>query len=151
MDEIFCAYFWGLFTFIDLCIYCFPNITLLLLLCLCVCVCVCVYFFIYVCVHAKLLQFCPTLCDSMDCSPPGSSVHGILQARMLEWVAIPFSRGSSPPWDQTCISCVFCIAGRSFTTAPPGKPVYMIYIYIHTYIYIYICMYVNLKITIEIS
>ena len=40
-------------------------------------------------------QLCPTLCDTMDCSPPGSSVHGILQARILEWVAIPFSRLSS--------------------------------------------------------
>ena len=43
----------------------------------------------------KVAQLCPTLCDPMDCSPPGSSVHGILQARILEWVAIPFSRGSS--------------------------------------------------------
>ena len=40
---------------------------------------------------AKSLQLCPTLCDPMDCSPPGSSVHGILQARTLEWVAISFS------------------------------------------------------------
>ena len=47
------------------------------------------------CMHAKSLQSCPTLCDSMNCSPPGSSVHGILQARILEWVAIPSSRGSS--------------------------------------------------------
>ena len=45
--------------------------------------------------HAKLLQLCPTLCDPMDYSLPGSSVHGILQARTLEWVAILFSRGSS--------------------------------------------------------
>ena len=44
---------------------------------------------------AQLLWSCPTLCDPMDCSPPGASVHGILQVRMLEWVAIPFSRGSS--------------------------------------------------------
>ena len=44
---------------------------------------------------AKSLQSYPTLCNPMDCSPPGSSVHGILQARILEWVAIPFSRGSS--------------------------------------------------------
>ena len=50
-------------------------------------------------------QLCPTLCDPMDCSPPGSSVHGILQARILEWVAIPFSRGSSQPRDQTQVSC----------------------------------------------
>ena len=48
-----------------------------------------------VCVHAKLLQLCPILCDPMDCSPPGSSVRGILQARILEWVAMPSSRGSS--------------------------------------------------------
>ena len=47
--------------------------------------------------HAKLLQSCLTLCDSMDCSPPGSSVCGILQARILEWVTMPFSRGSSRP------------------------------------------------------
>ena len=46
-------------------------------------------------VHAKLLQSCPTLCDPMDCSPPGSSVHGILQARILEWITMPSSRGSS--------------------------------------------------------
>ena len=62
------------------------------------------------------------LCDPMDCSPPGSSVHGILQVRILEWVAIRFSRGSSWPRDWTCISCSSCIAGRLFTSEPPGKP-----------------------------
>ena len=46
---------------------------------------------------AKSLQLCPTFCNPMDCSPPGSSVHGILQARILEWVAVPSSRGSSWP------------------------------------------------------
>ena len=46
-------------------------------------------------------QSCPILCNSMDCCPPGSSVHGILQARTLEWVAIPFSRGSSQPRNRT--------------------------------------------------
>ena len=55
----------------------------------------------------------------MDCSPPGSSIHGILQARILEWVTILFSRGSSRPRDQTCVSY---IVGRFFTTEPPGKP-----------------------------
>ena len=49
----------------------------------------------WLCVCAKSLQLCPTLCNPMDCSPPGSSVHGILQARILEWVAISFSRASS--------------------------------------------------------
>ena len=57
-------------------------------------------------------QSCPTPCDPMDCSPSGSSVHGIVQARILEWVTIPFSRGSSRPRDGTR---VFCIAGWFFT------------------------------------
>ena len=68
-----------------------------------------------------LAQPCPTLCDPMGCSPPGSSVHGILQARMLEWVAMSSSRGSSQPRVRACISC---IAGRFFTTEPLGKPSY---------------------------
>ena len=74
------------------------------------------------CVHAQLIQLCPTLCNCMDCSPPGSSVHGISQARILKWVAMPSSRGPSQPRDRTHVSCVFCIAGRFFTTEPPGKP-----------------------------
>ena len=64
----------------------------------CPCECVCVY----VCVCTQL---CPTLCNPIDFSPPGSSVYGIFQAQMLEWVAIPFSRGSSQSRDQTCVSC----------------------------------------------
>ena len=52
------------------------------------------------------VQSCPTLCDPVDCSLLGSSVHGILQARILEWVAIPFSRGSYQPRNRTHISCV---------------------------------------------
>ena len=52
----------------------------------------------------SVAQSCPTLCDPMNCSPPGTSVHGILQNRILEWVAIPFSRGSSQPRDWTQIS-----------------------------------------------
>ena len=63
-------------------------------------------------VCAKSLQLCPTLCDPMDCSPPGSSMHGILQARILEWVVMPSSRGSSQPRDQTCVSY---LAGGFFT------------------------------------
>ena len=55
---------------------------------------------------------CPTLCNPMDCSTPGSSVREIFQARVLEWVAISFFRGSSQPRDQTWVSC---IAGRCFT------------------------------------
>ena len=63
----------------------------------CVCVCVCVWW---------VAQLCPTLCNPMDGSLPGSSVHGILQARILGWVAIPFSRWSSWPRNWTQVSCI---------------------------------------------
>ena len=62
--------------------------------------------------ESEVAQSCPTLCDPMDCSPPGSSVHGIFQARILEWVAISFSRGSFQPRDRTHVSCT---VGRCFT------------------------------------
>ena len=75
---------------------------------------------------AKVAQLCPTLCDPMHFSPPGSSVHAILQARILEWVAVPFSRGSSQSRDQTQVSH---IAGRFFTicitTESTMMPFYM--------------------------
>ena len=64
------------------------------------------------CMHAKSLQSCLTLCNPMDYTLPGSSVHGILQTRTLEWAAMPFSRGSSPPRDRTCISCVSCVGSQ---------------------------------------
>ena len=66
------------------------------------------------CVHvpAQSLQLCPALCNPIGYSVPGSSVHAILQARILEWVARPFSMGSSQLRDWTCVSC---IAGRFFT------------------------------------
>ena len=86
----------------------------------CVCVCVCVR--ASVCMHA---QSCPTLCNPMNYSPPASSVHGILQARILEWVDMLSCRGSSRPGDQThvsCVSCVSCIAVGFFTTESLGKP-----------------------------
>ena len=71
------------------------------LVCVCVCVCVCAC----ACVHA-CAESCPTPCDPMDCSLPGSSVHGIFQARILEQVAISYSWGSSQPGDQTSVSCL---------------------------------------------
>ena len=61
---------------------------------------------------AKSLQSCPTLFDPMDYNPPGSSVHRILQTRILEWLAIPFSRGSSQPRDWSFVFCASCI-GRA--------------------------------------
>ena len=71
-----------------------------------------------ICVYIQLIHFavvaqlCPSLCNPMDCGPPGSSVCGILQSRILEWVAVPSPKGSSQPRDQTLVSCV---AGRFFT------------------------------------
>ena len=64
----------------------------------------------YICA-CPVAQSCPALCDPMDCSPPGSSVHGILQARILEGVAISFSRGSSRRRDRIRVSYI-CYTGR---------------------------------------
>ena len=66
-------------------------------------------------------KLCPTLHDRMDCSPPGSSVHGISQARTLEWVAASSSRGSFQPRNQTWVSCDSCSAGRFFYCCRPIK------------------------------
>ena len=83
----------------------------------------------------KVAQPCPTLGNPMDYSPPGSSVHGISQERTLEWVAISFSRGSSQPWDQTCISCLsgrfrlnfLNLHFRQIQAKSPGKPLQLYY------------------------
>ena len=76
-------------------------------------------FRLYVCL---VTWSCPTLWDPMDCSLPGSSVHGILQVITLEWVDISSSRGSSRARDQTCDSCVSCTAGGFFMAEPSGNP-----------------------------
>ena len=81
---------------------------------------ICLVASIFVCVQS--LQLCPTLCNPVDCSPPGSSLHGILQARILHWVARPSSRGSSRHRDPKSICCGFCIVGGFFTVEPLGKP-----------------------------
>ena len=77
-------------------------------------------------VHAKSLQSCPTLCDPMDCSLPGSSLHGVLQARRLEWVAVPFLQGIFPPQGWNCISGVSC-TGRRVLGSPS-----LLYLLLHT-------------------
>ena len=65
---------------------------------------------------------CPTRCDTVDSSPTDSSVHGILQARILEQVAISYCRGSSQPGNKPASLASLAVAGRFFTTAPSGKP-----------------------------
>ena len=79
-------------------------------------------------------QLCPTLCDPMDCSPPGSSVHGILQARILEWVAVPFSRGSFQPRDRTQVSNN---AGGFFTSWATREARLCIYLHPSTHPFIH--------------
>ena len=73
------------------------------------------------CVCAPYLQSCLTLCDPMNCSPPSSSVHGILQARILEWVAMPFSMGLSWLRDGTWVSSISSWQLDSLPTEPLGK------------------------------
>ena len=72
--------------------------------------------------ESEVTQLCLTLGDTMDCSLPGSSVHGILQARILEWVATSFSRGSSQPSDQTRVSRTI----GKLSSEPPGKSYYIV-------------------------
>ena len=81
--------------------------------------------------HAcSVSKSCPTLCNPMNCSPPGSSVHGILQARILKWDAISFSWGSSHPRNRIQVLCFLQWQVVSLLLAPPGKPIHM-YLHIH--------------------
>ena len=122
-------YAWHFCYFINyiyqMCVYMHRSLSLSLCVCVCVCVCVCSTLSCFSCVR---------LCDSMDCSLPGSSVHGIFQARIREWVAMPSFRRSSRPEDRLCVYCRSCIAGRFFTTEPPGKSHYL---YLHLDLYVF--------------
>ena len=116
---------------------------------------------------AKLLQACPAVCDPMDCSPPGSSVHGILQTRILEWVVMPSSSGSSQPRDWSHISHVSCVGrkvlyhqchlGNSYTCICTQIMWFYacihVYVYMKThcvqvYVYIWLCVCMYIYITI---
>ena len=80
------------------------------------------YIYCCYCCCSLAAKSCPTVCGPVDCSLPGSSVHGISQARVLEWIAICSSRKSSQVRDQTPVSY---LAGGFFTTEPPGKSLYI--------------------------
>ena len=72
---------------------------------------------------AKLLQSCPSLCDPMDCSPPGSSVHRILQAGILEWIAMPSFQGHLPDLGMEPVFLVLLLWQAGYLPpAPPGSP-----------------------------
>ena len=98
--------------------------------------------------YCSAAQSCLTLCDPKDCSPPGSSVCGISQARILEWAVAFFSRGSSPLRDRTRMSCISCIVGRFFTTEPQDRPPEFAYSNVKSdhivYAHIYLMVHPNL-------
>ena len=83
------------------------------------------------CVCTKLPQSCPTLCNTIDCSLPGSSVHGIFKTRILEYIAIFSSRGYSQPRDGTLISCVSCIGRKDLYHWLHLRQLYFKYIHIY--------------------
>ena len=83
--------------------------------------------------ESELAQSCPALCDPMDCSPPGSCIHGIFQARILEWVAISLSRVSSWPRDWTGSPA---LQADSLLSEPPWKPHTIINTLVHAFVYI---------------
>ena len=98
------------------------------------------------CFDNLLLQLCPTLWDPMDYSPPGSSVHGLLQARILEWVAIPFSKGSS--WPRNC--CLQCLVHwQEFTIYASIE--YMLVPYVQIYTSMFTCLYFYLCVSVQFS
>ena len=78
--------------------------------------------YLYLLIACSVSQLCPTLCDPMDCSPPGFSVHGILQARILEWVPFPPPGDLPHPGIEPASLASPALAGEFFTTEPPKKP-----------------------------
>ena len=106
-------------------IYCTPSLSQILNLCTCMCTWVLLFLFLLLqwlyCVYMLSHFNCVWLCDLMDHSPGGSSVHGILQARKMEWVAMPSSRGSSLSRDWTHVSYPPALAGGFFTTSTTGQ------------------------------
>ena len=96
--------------------------------------------FLYVaaCMRAKSLQLCPTLCSRVDWSPPGSSAYGILQARILEWVSMPSSRGYSQPGIEFMSLTSPALAGGFFTTRATWEALSRILLYGHNTSYLFI-------------
>ena len=102
-----------------------------------------VYTSLWASISAELLQSCPTGCDSMDCSPPGSAVRGVFQARILECVAMSPSRESSQPRDRTRSLTSPALAGRFFTTNATWEAL-CTHAYLNTY---YLCLLNSLKVS----
>ena len=90
------------------------------------------------CVLCPVAQLYPALCNPMDCSPPGCSVDGIFQARILEWVAISSSRGSSQPRDRIRVSCISCIGRQILYHWATRETLNMCIDYVSLYFFIYL-------------
>ena len=88
--------------------------------------------YMHVCIPTKLLQSCPALCDPVDYSPPGSSVHGVLQARILEWIAISFSGDFPNPGIEPASLMFPTLAGSFFTTGTTSEAHMHVYKHINT-------------------
>ena len=111
--------------------------------------CVCIYIYIYTHIHIVLMQSqfksvqsCPTLCDPMDNSQPGSTVHRIFQAKILEWVETSSSRGSSWPMDWTPVSCLLHEQAGSWALAITWKIYTCVCVYIYIYLFIYLFLFI---------
>ena len=85
-------------------------------------------------------QWCPTLCNPIDCSLPGSSVRGIFQERIMQWVAVSFSRWSSRPRDQTLIVVSLALAASSLPLCHLGIPLLYTHVYIHIHVCVCVCV-----------
>ena len=98
------------------------------------------------CMHAQSLQLYVTLHECMDCSLPGSSVHGIIQARILEWVAMPSFRRSSQSRDETWthVSCGSCTADGFFTAEPPEEPYWVRVGSSNLLLWLWVCLFPHL-------
>ena len=130
LDLLLISFWFSSNVVLTLLLYCLNYELLINLTRLCCCCCL-------------VAKSCLTLCDPMDCTLPGSSVHGISQARTLEWLAISFSRRSSQPRDRTHISC---IAGGFLTTEPPEKqPDYTFFNFTNIPLRAIIFMYMKVK------
>ena len=104
--------------------------------------CVCIYTYTYICMYVCVLSH-SVVCDPMDFSPPGSSVHGIFQARVLEWVAISYFRGSSRPRNQIHSSCFSCMDRWTLYHCATWEAHMCAYIYTYVCIYIYIYIHIH--------
>ena len=102
-----------------------PSLMILILMLILAVASQCWVFYMSVCMRVKSLQLCLTLCDPIDYSLPGTSVHEILQARILEWVAMPSSKGSSQPRENVHLLCLLHWQAGSLPLAPPEEALYM--------------------------